>query len=1196
MKTSALVGLITLAFAATTHAQTYRLTATGLLQGTSMNNAGQAVGYALQLGSVHASLYSNGTLSDIGAFNPTGINNLGQVSGYTNIGHMVIYKNGQITDLGVDPVYPGLPTYGLAINDGGEIVGSIGGSFSVNDFAAVTFSNGAFSIPTSDKIYGSSVPGAGVSVNNSGQIAGEYTQGTPGIGPGSSPTSGTPISIGWVYSNGVYQILNSLDGRGQTPDQNPNILPRPSTTVPAQINNSGVVTGAATDNTGTHAFILNPIAGSFSVAPSDISPAGAGWSEGLAINSQGRVTGFFNSQITYVYLNDPAPAGSRAFIFSKPATDASNCVSAAAASAAGDSFSVDLNTLINPSDPLAQYVTLIQGEAINDSGVILANGIDSRTGQTQAYIVTPNTGPAPLITTFAGGADWQAAPPLSMTTSSYRVTLGPDGAIYAVDNATSLTSSGSYVYRIDPVSGTITRIVGTGVSGYTGDGCPAGSATMNRPSGLVFDAQGNLYIADLGNNAVRKVAAPVSPSAPITSIPLTFSTGHSVSAPTALAIDRSGTQLYVAGTDSASNTSVSVVARIDVSGTTPSAPTLVTGNCVVGSCSATQNGAPAMTANIPVNALALDANNNLYLAPTNPPGGLVQIAATTQTLNVVTSLTQNGRYSCQTAGPLATSNTIIGDMAFEASGNLIIADAYSNLVCRATVDAATGEIDAGSMTSALNGAGLTLAQAPFGQPSAFDGGPVSKANFFGPLSGVAIDGNGDIFLAHMYRVHEILANPANTVTPNSIIRTVAGGYDGQVFSGDGNVATSATLGSANGLTVDAEGNVYIADPELIRRVDASTKRISTYAGDGYAPALSFSPTCGNVVPYAGDGGPATCAAAYPTALTVDQSGSLVFADSANRIRRIQNEILSTWVPAPSGLSSPKGLVVDASGNLYIADTNNNQVKMATPSGAISVLAGTGQKVTVVCTTSCPGDGSPAQTVNLSGPRGLALDYNGHLYFTDNNSVRMVNLATHLISTAYVFPPSDIAGNVYPAPGALCNSPSTGGCVHAPTGLARDAAGNLFVADAGNANQIIKLTPNATNTQYFATAITWGGPAVYEETPGAFFYFWYGGDGGAPINARVNNPGGLAVDTLGNLYIADTGNYRVRLITGVASAKGDFNGDGQVDSKDVALITAALNKPASGPNDPRELNHDGIINALDARILVTLCTHPGCAID
>jgi sugar lactone lactonase YvrE len=273
-----------------------------------------------------------------------------------------------------------------------------------------------------------------------------------------------------------------------------------------------------------------------------------------------------------------------------------------------------------------------------------------------------------------------------------------------------------------------------------------------------------------------------------------------------------------------------------------------------------------------------------------------------------------------------------------------------------------------------------------------------------------------------------------------VISTVAG-TGAQGFSGDGGAATSAQLDSPYGVAVDGSGNLFIADlsNSRVRKVVLSTGVISTVAGTG-APGLS------------GDGGAATSAQlSSPYGVAVDGSGNLFIADRGNsRVRKVLSTgvistVAGTWPAGFSGdggaatsaqLKYPEGVAVDGSGNLFIGDPVNHRVrKVALSTGVISTVAGTGAQ-------GFSGDGGAATSAQLNYPNGVAVDGSGNLFIADygNDRVRKVVLSTGVIST--------VAGT-----GAFGFSGDGGAAVSAqlsaPSGVAVDGNGNLFIADRHN---------------------------------------------------------------------------------------------------------------------------------------------------
>ena len=333
------------------------------------------------------------------------------------------------------------------------------------------------------------------------------------------------------------------------------------------------------------------------------------------------------------------------------------------------------------------------------------------------------------------------------------------------------------------------------------------------------------------------------------------------------------------------------------------------------------------------------------------------------------------------------------------------------------------------------------------------------------------------------------------------ITTVAGnGTKG--FCGDGGPATQACLNLPSDLAVDAAGNLYIADDEnnRVRRV-APDGTITTVAGNG---------TKG----FCGDGGPATQACLWgPYALAVDAADNLYIADWGNhRVRRVAPDGTITTVagngtddfcgdggPATQAcLSGPHGLAVDAAGNLYIAEWWNARVRRVAPDGTITTVAGNGSNGRFC------GDGGPATQACLNRPGWLAVDAAGNLYFPDWGNARVRRVAPDGTITT-------VAGN---GTKGFCGDggPATQACLNAPYGVAVDAAGNLYIADACNA-RVRRVAPDGT-----ITTVAGNG------TKG------FCGDGGPASQACLLGPGGLAVDAAGNLYIANWGNHRVRRVT------------------------------------------------------------------
>ncbi len=345
--------------------------------------------------------------------------------------------------------------------------------------------------------------------------------------------------------------------------------------------------------------------------------------------------------------------------------------------------------------------------------------------------------------------------------------------------------------------------------------------------------------------------------------------------------------------------------------------------------------------------------------------------------------------------------------------------------------------------------------------------------------------------------------PLACAQPAYNISTIAGNYT-RGFSGDGAAATSAELAGPQALAVDSSGNLYIVDEinSRIRKV-TSGGTISTVAGNG---------TQG----YAGDGAAASSAELNaPYAIKVDSAGNLYIADLGNFVvRKVTGTTISTIAGNSQGgysgdggpataamLNHPSGVALDSAGNLYIAEQLNHRIRKVDASGNITTVAGNGL-------AGYSGDGGLGIKAQLNAPLGIATDKAGNLYIADsaNNVIRM--LAPNGIITT-------IAGN---GNGGYSgdNAAATAAKLFRPFDVATDSAGNVYIADYNN-QRIREVTVNGV-----ITTIAGGIGAGYT------------GDGGPATSAALNFPTGVAVDSGGNVYIADSNNNVIRKLTPLAA--------------------------------------------------------------
>ncbi len=329
------------------------------------------------------------------------------------------------------------------------------------------------------------------------------------------------------------------------------------------------------------------------------------------------------------------------------------------------------------------------------------------------------------------------------------------------------------------------------------------------------------------------------------------------------------------------------------------------------------------------------------------------------------------------------------------------------------------------------------------------------------------------------------------------IRTIAG-TGGYGYSGDNSLATAAAIDAVYAIAADSQGNLYLADAwnNRIRKIGANGI-ITTIVGTG-EPG------------YSGDGGAATSAKLNcPRGLAVDGQGNIFISDSGNsRVRKISSGGTITTLagtgtagfsgdggPAKSAqIGYPRGLAVKAGGALYFSDGLNFRVRMISPDGTISTVAGMGAHGT-------SGDGGPATNATIGLVQSLSLDPGGNLYFTDvyTNRVRKVTPGG-IIST--------VAGNSGTGFSAQFGF---------PRGLAVDAQGRTYVADSMN-HRLKRILPDGQISTVAGTG-----------TAG------FSGDGGSPVSAQLNYPYALALGPTGQLLLGDLRNYRIRKVEVDSSA-------------------------------------------------------------
>ncbi|MDX1978681.1 MAG: hypothetical protein SFV51_00330 [Bryobacteraceae bacterium] len=566
----------------------------------------------------------------------------------------------------------------------------------------------------------------------------------------------------------------------------------------------------------------------------------------------------------------------------------------------------------------------------------------------------------------------------------------------------------------------------------------------------------------------------------------------------------------------------------------------------------------------------------------------------------------------------------IRGLAVDLAGNIYVSESSRHRVIRITP------------------AGITLTVAGTGTPGfSGDNGPAAAAQLNFPY-GLATDTQGNVYVADLGNAR------IRQISTDGRIRTIAGGGVSLVTTA-GATALSVALRAPRNVAVDTAGNVFVSDFEDQRVLRVGVDgRMTIVAGTGLAGAAAESASV------------LTAVFRYPAGLFVDAGGTLYVGDSANHvIRRISGSMVTTIrvTPTESYVNLPTGVAMDASGNLYVASSGLEQLVRVTPAGVPTVLLAGGVREvaigaagTLYCATATQvrrmdaagqwtvttasaavasqlpltapvdvqaeaqggvvvadnlsnrvvrisaagvsslvagsgeggfsGDNGPALSARLNNPQGVAAGANGVLYISDtlNHRVRRVDAAGNIGTVAG----TGMAGQT------ADTRPGVQAAINAPTGIVVNASGDVYFADTLNhmvrrLNSAGMLMPVAGNGQpgfrgdlaaalsaqlntprglavasdgslYVADS---GNQRVRKITPQGLILTvagtgtaGYSGDGGAATDARLNMPSGVSVDASGALYIADTGNQRVRrvtpdgLISTVAgSGTKGFSGDG-----------------------------------------------------
>lgn len=607
-------------------------------------------------------------------------------------------------------------------------------------------------------------------------------------------------------------------------------------------------------------------------------------------------------------------------------------------------------------------------------------------------------------------------------------------------------------------------------TGFTGDGGPAASATIGAPEDIEVDANGNIFVADFGNAAVRVIyegGATVKNLIALTNSGMVAAPGNIY---TIAGIPGNSSSVYNAGTAPVRATSIilnqvrkialdshenifiadsgyDVVWFLDA--TTgyirPIAGSygLTTGGAGCGNGSTIGDGCLATSATVsPNSAMGADVDSlgNLYI--TDPSDSRVRKVSVNSAFPPVatgSSLTQTMLVHFAAGDTLASSGlTLTGNPAFTVTAGTCNPEPDNTSDCPVTVTFAPttpGNLSASLLIKSANGLSSSIALTGTGSGAALSldpGAATLVGSGFKNASGIAIDSLGDVFVADSGNNVVVEYPIGGTAT------TIAGTSGSAGSSGDNGPAASALLSAPTAVAVGPNGTIYIADSgnNKVRAIAPATGIVTTVAGAGTA--------CAGAADSFGDGCLGTQATlSKPSGLTVDASGNLFISDTGNNLVRELTTQGYIFTLNGENFDAPAALQMDLYNNLYVADSGTSTIKQLSSTGTTTIIAGNGQ-------VGASGNGGLATGASLGNATGVALDAAGNIYIADtgNDVVRIVNASgTQDINT--------VTGVL----GASGNNtlPSTGDAVllNSPTGVAATGSGALYILDSGN-NRVLAL--------------------------------------------------------------------------------------------------------------------------------------------
>lgn len=661
------------------------------------------------------------------------------------------------------------------------------------------------------------------------------------------------------------------------------------------------------------------------------------------------------------------------------------------------------------------------------------------------------------------------------------LTADAAGNIYVADDGNNV------IRKITP-DGVVSTLAGNGIAGFA-DGTGT-AASFNDPNGVAADAAGNLYVTDTGNGRIRKI----TPDGTVT----TFAGNGSNTSTDGTGLNAGLNSPYGIALDQAGNIYVTELANKIRKITPAGVVTTLAGSGTAGSADGTGTAA---SFHEPL-AVAADRSGNIYVADM----GNRLIRKITQAGVVTTFAGSGAAGSADGAGTAATFKAVYG-LTTDVAGNIYVADAGSNLIRKITP------------------AGVVTTIAGTGTAGSYNG--VGKAASFNILTGLVFNPSGDLYIADL---GNNLVRKMN-MTGYGIEPALPAGLG---INGSGTISGTPTVISP--LTA------YIIT--AYNSGGSSSAAVNISVNNGLSPAISYA-------------GPRSYAAGTAIApLSPANSGGAVPATTYAQVTTFAGSGATGSVNATgtaASFSGPLAVAADAFGNTYVVDENNNLIRKITPAGVVTTLAGSGLM------GSANGTGTAA---SFKHPTGLGIGPSGNIYIADqsNHLVRKITPAGVVTTLAG-------AGSA-----GFLNGTGTGASFNDPTTIAVDRQENVYVTDLLN-HAIRKITPEGVVTTFAGNGTA-------------------GTANGTGPAARFNYPTGITLAPDGNFYLADQNNHLIRKIT-PAGVVSTLAGSGIPGSADGAGLSASFKNPyavaADGTanlyvadynnNEIRKITPDGVVSTI-----------------